>query len=88
MKNAKALWISVLVLSIGFVFALGLLPMKAYLGWDMPFVELENNSWRVLGWEFVGYEKQLGALFLSGILMMLPARTIPLAIIKLMKNKR
>ncbi len=81
----KLFWTTVFILSMIIFLALGLPFAKIYIGLDVPFVSIANNIITVFGYDFVGYEEQLGLMFLCPMLMMLPGRTMHLALLKLFK---
>ena len=88
MNNKKKLWITVLVVSI-VVFCVLCMPLvEVYFGWNMPFVNLDEKTLTVFGYEILGMDRQLGFLMLFGIMLMLPARTIHLSLLKLEEKKR
>ncbi|MEZ4114502.1 MAG: hypothetical protein R3B65_04015 [Candidatus Paceibacterota bacterium] len=87
MNNQNKLWITVLILSVGALFLLACLPLEVHFGWDMPFVHLDHETLTLFGYKILGVERQLGFVMLSGIMMMLPVRTLHLAMIKLTKKK-
>jgi hypothetical protein len=81
----KKFWIIVLVASTLWFLALCLAPLEAYTGIDAPFVTISENTFRIFGKDFEG-DAQLGILLICGVLMMVPARAIPLAIAKLWQS--
>lgn len=87
MTNNKKLWITVLILSVVALFILACLPLEVHFGWDMPFVHLDHETLTLFGHKILGVERQLGFVMLSGLMMMLPARTLHIAMIKLEKKK-
>lgn len=79
----KKLWIFVLIASIVWLVALSLAPLEAYTGVNAPFVDISKDTFRIFGKNFEG-DSQLGILLICGVLMMVPARAIPLAMAKLL----
>lgn len=70
-----------LILS-SFLFIVLMMPWLEIFGLNMPFIEIKDPAFNIFGFD-VPAEKQLGVMMMSGLLMMLPARTIHLSIIKL-----
>ncbi len=81
----KKFWIIVLIASTLWFLALCLAPLEAYTSVNAPFVTISENTFRIFGKNFEG-DSQLGVLLLCGVLMMVPARAIPLAITKLWQS--
>ena len=79
----KRCWMFILILSSIFLLMCMMPPIEAFFGWDMPFVEIDNTKLSAFWITITGTDKQLGFLMLCGMAMMLPARFIHLARIKL-----
>ena len=81
----KKLWIFILIASTLWFLALCLAPLEAYTSVNAPFVDISKDTFRIFGKDFEG-DAQLGILLICGVLMMVPARAIPLAIAKLWQS--
>ncbi len=88
MNIQKKLWVTILILSVLALFLLACLPLEVYFGWDMPFVHLGDVTLTIFGHNILGVDRQLGFVMLSGLMMMLPARTMHIAMIKLTEKNR
>jgi len=78
----KKVWIVILILSFIFFLILCLPPAEVYLGINAPFVNIDSSHFNIFGYDIDG-KSQLGVMLACGVLMMLPARLIPLAIAKI-----
>jgi len=86
LSRKKVLWSLVFVASACLVWILALVPLEIFFGFDMPWVEINTQEFTLLGFE-IPAEKQLGIVLFSGVLMMLPARLVYLAGLKLSGGK-
>lgn len=59
--------------------------IELYIGWDMPFVEINTNIFKVFGF-IVPPEKQLGFMFGPPLVLMLTGRLLTLSFMKLVKG--
>ena len=84
MKNKK-IWVTVLIASIVATWVLISPSMEVYFGINMPFVTINHEQFTCFGYN-VPNDKQLGFMLLTGVLMMLPVRTLHLAILKLVQK--
>ena len=84
MKTNKKFWIVVLTLSCISFFVL-MTPWLEIFGLNMPFIEIKDPAFNIFGFD-VPNQKQAGVMMMAGLLMMLPARTIHLSIIKLFQS--
>ncbi len=86
-KLLKAFWITVLVLSAVATWILISPAMEVYFGVNMPFVTINHTQFNCFGFH-IPNDKQLGFMLLTGVLLMLPARTLHLSILKLSQKER
>lgn len=86
-QTQKKFWFTVLFVSIVAVWILVSAPLEVYFGINMPFVNINHEQFNLFGYE-VPKGEQWGIMLLSGLLLMLPARTVHLALIKLEELKK
>lgn len=84
MKNL--IWITVLIISLIAIIAICLPLAEAYLGIDVPWTEMKPGLFIIYGHKITDYDLQWGIMLGAGLLLMLPARLMHVAIIKLRKN--
>lgn len=83
----KKFWIVVLVISIIAAWILSSPGLELFCGINMPFITINHEQFTCFGYN-IPNGSQPGFVMLSGILLMLPARTIHLAILKLQEISR
>lgn len=81
----RNLWIVALIFSVILLITCLLPPIELYLGIDVPFIMIDQENFNVYGFD-VKDSEQIGVMLGCGVIGMLPARLIPLAILKLEKR--
>jgi len=82
----RRIWIAVLLVSIVATWILVSPSLELFFGINMPFVTINHQEFTCFGYN-IPNKMQLGFMMMSGMLLMLPARTIHLAIMKLEEVK-
>jgi len=78
----KKFWIFLFAISLAALVVLSGPSLEVYMGWNMPFVQINENTFIVFGRSYPD-EQQLGVVLITALLMMVPARTLSIAWIKL-----
>ena len=86
-KTQKQIWFTVLFVSIVAVWILASAPLEIFFGINMPLVTINHEQFICFGYE-VPNDKQLWVMMLLVLFLMLPARTLHLAMLKLDKTYR
>lgn len=86
-KLMRVFWITVLILSVIFLSLLLMPCIELYWNYDMPFTTINDEHFLIYGFN-IPNEKQLGVMLMIGLLMMLPARTLALSIMKLSQKDK
>jgi hypothetical protein len=81
-KTQKQIWFTVLFVSIVAVWVLASAPLEVYFDINMPFVTINMHQFTCFGYE-IPNSQQMGLMMMSGLLLMLPTRTLHLAMLKL-----
>lgn len=83
----KKFWIVVLIVSIVATWIFASPGLELFLGINMPFITINHEQFTCFGYN-IPNGSQLGFVMISGLLLMLPTRTMHLAILKLQKINR
>jgi hypothetical protein len=79
----KIFWSTIFCIGASLICLLLFVPLEAYMGIDMPWIQINRSQLNIFGYEVIGPSAQGGVLMMSGILMMLPARMIHASMIQL-----